>query len=51
MVDSGFGTRQFWLPKRGDTRHMYFTSHQRLCRLELCASWAKSGKGNKDSDY
>ena len=33
MVDSGIRTRQLRLPSRGDTRHLYYTRHQRLCRL------------------
>ena len=28
---------------------MFYTKYQRLCKLELCASWAVSAKGNKTS--
>ena len=30
-----------------NTWYIYFTRHQTLCRLELCASWAVSGSGKK----
>ena len=46
MVDSGIRTRHLRLLNRDDTPHMYCTRHQ-LCRLELCASWAISGKGKE----
>ena len=34
---------------RRETRQMYYTGHQRLCRPELCASWAVSGKEKNDN--
>ena len=40
MVDSVIQTRNLQLPNRGDTRHMFYTRHQHLCTLEVCASWA-----------
>ena len=47
MAKSGIWALHFWLPNRVEIRYMYFTRHQRLCRLELCASWAVLGKGKK----
>ena len=50
MVDSGIWTRRLQLPCRGDTRHIYDTSHQRLRNIRAHKSWAVPGKG-KNSDY
>ena len=33
MGNSGIRTRHLRLPNRGDTRHLYYTKHQRICRL------------------
>ena len=33
MANSGIRIHHLRLPNRGDTRHMYYTSHQRLCNL------------------
>ena len=33
MGDNGVQTRHLRLPNRGDTRHLYYTRHQRLYRL------------------
>ena len=46
MVNSGIRTSHLRLPNSGDTRYLIYTRHQ-LCRLELFASWAFSGKGKK----
>ena len=45
MVESGTPYRHLRLPNRGDTLDIYYTRHKRLCRIELCGSWAVSGKG------
>ena len=52
MVDSENRTDTSTFPTAGDNRHMYYTRHQRLCRLacELCTSWATSGQ-RKIADY
>ena len=50
MIDSGIRTRHLRFPNRGDTRYFYYTRHQ-LCRPELSASWATSGKRKNNTDY
>ena len=47
LAINGIWTRHLRLPNRGDTRHIHYKRHQQLCRVELYASRAVSGKGKK----
>ena len=44
---AGFGPATYGLPNGSAIRHMLYASLQRLCRHEVCESWAVSGKGKK----
>ena len=45
--EAGFEPTTYYLFNFGATPHIYYAKCQRVCRHQLCASWAKSVKGKK----
>ena len=51
MVDHEIRTRHLRLPNRGETRHMFYTGHERLCIVENSAHHGQFQDKEKNADY
>ena len=51
MVDNGIWTSHLKLANRGDTRHMFYARHQRLCGLVNSARHGPFQDDKKNAEY